>query len=268
MILNAINKSSPAPLILIRIAIVLLAIMLAGCGNLRGFKLLSPESAGLTPVGENIYIESGADQNLTAELRQAVQKAEGAIRAAYGSVNSKPIVHVCVTEGCYESFGGMGSRAKIYGDRILLSPRGLNWHFLAHEWSHAEMRSRLTFSAWWRMPSWFDEGVAVAVSEAPEHSEAHWQFLVASNIPRPTRDELFTYKSGRQWLDAVHRYGETQNTERRAKREPEVRPVYAAAGHEIRPWLAKVGSKGLLELIEHLNGDGEFDAVYRARPSP
>ena len=153
--------------------------------------------------------------------------------------------------------------AKVYGDRILLSPRGLSWHFLAHEWSHDEIRSRLTFSAWWHLPQWFDEGVAVAVSEAPEHSESHWQFLVASNIPRPTPQELHTFKSLRQWLDAVHRYGEDKNIERKAKGETEIRPVYSAAGHELRPWLAKAGSSGLLGFIERLNSGEEFESAYQ-----
>lgn len=244
-------------------ALLFLAVFLAGCSNLRGLMLLAPESFGLTPIAENIYVESGADEKTMTKLRAAMSQAEGAIRAAYASVESRPIVHACITERCYESFGGMGSRAKVYGDRILLSTRGFNWHFLAHEWSHAELRSRLTFRAWWHLPSWFDEGLAVSISDAPEHSEDHWKFLVAKNIQRPTRAELLTYKSGRQWLDAVHRYGETQNAERRAKGEPEVRPVYAAAGHEVRPWLAKVGSSGLLALIEHLNSGEDFDALYR-----
>lgn len=245
-------------------ALLFLAVFLPGCSNLRGFKLLAPESFGLTSVAENVYIESGADEKAMTELRAAMSKAEGAIHAAYGGMESRPVVHACITERCYESFGGIGSRAKVYGDRILLSPRGFNWHFLAHEWSHAELRSRLTFRGWWHLPSWFDEGLAVSISDAPEHSEDHWQFLVANNIQRPTRAELLSYKSGRQWLDAVHRYGETPNAERKAKGEAEVRPVYAAAGHEVRPWLAKVGSSGLLALIEHLNSGESFDAVYRA----
>ena len=152
--------------------------------------------------------------------------------------------------------------AKVYGKLILLSPRALNWHFLAHEWSHAEMSTRLTFFAWKRMPQWFDEGVAVAISEAPEHSENHWQFLVATNVPRPTPEELRTFKSLRQWLDAVHRYGEDRNIERSSKGEPELRPVYSAAGHELRPWLKKAGSAGLLDFIARLNGGEAFESAY------
>jgi len=104
----------------------------------------------------------------------------------------------------------------------------------------------------------------VAISEAPEHSQAHWQFLVASSVRRPTRAELFSYKYLRQWLDAAHRFGKTQNTERKAKGEPEIRPVYTAAGHEVRPWFAEVGSQGLLELNKRLNDGEEFETVYSA----
>jgi hypothetical protein len=153
--------------------------------------------------------------------------------------------------------------AKVYGERILLSPRALNWHFLAHEWSHAEMSTRLKFFAWTRMPRWFDEGVAVAISEASEHSESHWQHLVATDVPRPTREEPRTFKTLRQWLDAIHKYGEDKNIERKDKGEPEIRPVYSAAGHELRPWLVKVGSNGLLAFIDRMNDGADFEPAYQ-----
>jgi hypothetical protein len=246
------------------ILFLLSASLIGGCSVAQGGKLLAPESFGLTQVTPSIYVEAGANEEVRSTLRNAMEKAESAIRATYGSVNSRPIVHACVTERCYEAFGGRGgSVAKVYGDRILLSPRGLNWHFLAHEWSHAEMRSRITLRAWWNMPQWFDEGVAVAVSEAPEHSENHWQFLIASNIARPSREELHTFKSLRQWLGAVHRYGEDQNIERKAKGEPEIRPVYSAAGHELRPWLNSAGSSGLLRFIERVNGGEDIEFAYQ-----
>ena len=156
----------------------------------------------------------------------------------------------------------MGSKAKVYGNSILLSPRGLNCHYLAHEWSHDELRTRLTFRAWWQLPQWFNEGLAVAISEAPAHSEAHWQFLVDSGISRPTRAELLSYQTLRQWLDAVHHYGIVPNKERKAKGLAEIRPVYTAAGHEVRPWLAQAGTQGLLELIQRLNEGQVLDEVY------
>ena len=251
------------------LALLLSICVLGGCTVLQASKLLAPEGFGLVQVTPSIYVEAGTDVETQAKLREAMVKAETAIHSAYGSVVSRPIVNACISERCYETFGGRGgSVAKVYGDRILLSPRGLTWHFLAHEWSHAEIRNRLTVSAWWRMPQWFDEGVAVSMSEAPEHSEDHWQFLVASNIPRPGPDELHTFKSLNQWLAAVHKYGEHTNMQRKAKGQPEIRPVYAAAGHELRPWLAAAGAQGLFAFIAKMNAGEEFESAYQtANPS-
>jgi hypothetical protein len=117
--------------------------------------------------------------------------------------------------------------------------------------------------AFWHLPAWFDEGLAVVISEAPEHSELHWNNLVASNTPRPTRKELYTFKSLSQWYDAVHQYGDDKNMERKAKGEPESYPVYAAAGHELRPWVASVGRQGLLAFITQLNNGEEIESIYQ-----
>jgi hypothetical protein len=236
--------------------------LLGGCSVLQGGKLFAPETFGFERIAANIYVESGTDEATQSSLRAAMDKAESAIRAAYGSVQSRPIIHACITEQCLESFGGKGTFAKVYGKRILLSPRGLNWHFIAHEWSHAEMLTRLDFFAWRRMPQWFDDGVAVAISEAPEHSEQHWQFLVASNTPRPTREELYTLKSLSQWLAANRRYSDNKNAQRRARGETEIHSLYAAAGHELRPWLAAADVPGLLAFIEKMNAGEAFESAY------
>jgi hypothetical protein len=193
------------------LTLLLTLALLSGCGMLHSVaqsgKLLAPESFGLIPIAPHLYVEAGTDEATRDRLRADMARAEAAIRMAYGSVSARPTVHACVSEKCYAAFGGRGEMAKVFGQRILLSPRGLNWHFLAHEWSHAEMSTRLTLFAWKSMPQWFDEGLAVAISEAPEHSEDHWQFLIYTRIPRPTRDELLTYQSLKQWLAGVHRFG-------------------------------------------------------------
>lgn len=251
-------------------AVILLSLLvtLPGCSIVQGAKLYAPETFGFVAIAPNIYVESGTDEHTQAKLREAMDKAESAIRFAYGDAKAHPVVHACITEKCLESFGGKGTFAKVYYNRILLSSRGLNWHFIAHEWSHAEMSARLTFSAWKRMPQWFDDGVAVAISEAPEHSEQHWQFLVASNIARPAPEELHTLRSLNQWLDAVRRYSDNKNAERRARGESEIHSVYAAAGHELRPWLAAAGTSGLLAFIDKMNDGESFESAYQtANPS-
>ncbi|MBC7503219.1 MAG: hypothetical protein H7315_22390 [Herminiimonas sp.] len=239
---------------------------LSGCSAFQASKLIAPTTFGLGQLSSNIYVESGADHATRMKLQKDVAKAQSEIVATFGSAQSVPIVHACVTEGCYRQFGGYGSIAKVYGRRILLSPRGLSWQFLAHEWSHTEMSERLTFLAWRRMPQWFDEGLAVAVSQAPEHSEEHWQFLIDSNTPHPSRNELITYRTLNEWLAAVMKFGEPENPQRKARGEPEIRPVYAAAGHEVRLWLAKARTSGLMVFIDRLNHGDDFDQAYRSVP--
>lgn len=245
--------------------LLLLTLLLGGCSVLRGAQLWAPESAGLERAAPGLYVEASMPVRQRIELVAARAWAEAAIRRTYGEALSAPVVNACASETCYERFGGIGgSKAKIYGNRILISPRGLNGHFIAHEWSHAEMHKRLSLSGYLSLPSWFDEGVAVAISEAPEHSEAHWQYLVSHNVPRPDRAELMSLRSLSQWLDAVHRYGEDLNVQRIARGEPRVAPVYSAAGHELRPWLAVAGTAGLSRVIDALNNGDDFAMAYRA----
>lgn len=242
------------------------SILMTGCGNLLGAKLLAPEGFGLAPLAPSVFIEAGADEATKDKLRSEVAIAEIAIRNTYASLNSRPIINVCISAECYASLGGPSGTAGAafyFINRLLLSQQGLSWHFVAHEWSHIELLSRLNFRAWYRMPTWFDEGMAVAISQAPEHSENHWDFLGAKQIPRPTRDEVRSLKSLKQWNAAIHRYGEDQNNERRIKGEPLINPVYAAAGHEIRPWLASAGSSGLLAFIARLDDGEDFESIYQ-----
>jgi hypothetical protein len=110
--------------------------------------------------------------------------------------------------------------------------------------------------------------VEVAISEAPEHSEAHWQGLIASNASRPTPEELRTFKTLKEWLAAVRKYGDDESIERKARGTPKMRPVYAAAGHELRPWLAAAGTQGLLTLIARLNKGEDFESVYQMASHP
>ncbi|WP_273602278.1 hypothetical protein [Roseateles albus] len=234
-------------------------LLLSGCSTLKGGKLFAPELFGWVPVGANLYVERGTDEATQRSLVLAMSQAEAVIETAFGSVASRPVVHACVSAECLADFGGQGNIAKVYGDRILLSARGANWQFIAHEWSHAELFKRLSVRAWWRLPKWFDEGLAVVVSQAPEHSQAHWQYLVDAGIARPSDAELLSLQTRSQWLVAHNKYSDNKNGERRARGEPEIHALYAAAGHQVRPWLAAASRAGLLRLIERLNSGEEFD---------
>jgi len=86
--------------------------LLGGCSVLQGSKMLAPESFGLSPVSSNIYVEASADEATRAELGDAMVKAESAIRAAYGSVKSRPIVHACISETCFTNLAGAALKSQ------------------------------------------------------------------------------------------------------------------------------------------------------------
>jgi hypothetical protein len=248
---------------IVQIAGIVLAFgFLAGCNTLKGSKLLAPQAFGMVPIAHNIYVEAGTNDASRRALREAMAQAETVILSAYGSVEARPIVHACISRQCLESFGGGGTFAKVYGRHILLSARGMNWHFIVHEWSHAELYQRLGWGAWRRMPQWFDEGLAVALSDAPEHSEQHWQYLNESHIAFPDDEQLRTLNSLRQWNMAASSYSDNKNAERRARGETEIHALYAAAGHALRPWLAERGTQGLIDFIAALNSGRDFACAF------
>ena len=214
------------------IAIVAL-LLCTGCNTFRGAKLWAPSLFDMEPIADRIFVNKEMPPAERKEALMIVTQSKERITKYYGKVISRPKFFFCSTEECFKSFGGSTNRGQSFGDfATLISPRGISVSIVSHEWSHTELYSRID-SIWImrNIPQWFDEGLAVTVSEAPEFSDIQWQYLVDSNIFRPTRDELYSFKSIKQWVDAVRRYGIEKNIERKARGEPEVAPLYTAAGH-------------------------------------
>lgn len=240
-------------------------LLCTGCSSVNSAKLWVPAWFGMEPLSDRVFVNKEMPSSERDQVLVLVSASEKQIIKYYGKATSAPRFFFCSTEECFRSFGGSTNRAKSFGQSAsLFSPRGMSVSIVSHEWSHAELYSRI--DSFWIMrsiPTWFDEGLAVTVSEAPEHSEAHWQFLGAANIIRPTRDELYSFKSLKDWISAVHRYGDDSNVDRKAKGEPEIYPLYSAAGHEVRSWLADAGTPRLLTFIERMRNGENFETVYR-----
>ena len=88
-------------------------------------------------------VERGTGEARQVALHAAKAQAAQVMRAACGSVEAKPISYACISRQWLESSGGDGTVAKFHGHYILLSERGMNWHFIVHERSHAAMFERL-----------------------------------------------------------------------------------------------------------------------------
>ena len=158
----------PKRTVLVATVLVILAI---GC-----LPLLSPAVAayacpscyGLQRVTGSLIVDPAMSVEDRTKLQEIVARAAVQVADFYGSFAQQPILLACATEECDRRLGGKGARANTYGTTFIrLSPRGLNQAILAHEFSHVELHARigvfrLLVGA---IPAWFDEGLAVIVSD-------------------------------------------------------------------------------------------------------
>ena len=130
-----------------------------------------PRCYGFDKVADNVYVEQGMSVELRATVQTTVDAARDRVRHFYGSLTGNPSVLVCATEPCYYRFGGKSRGLAVLDQALFLSPRGSSLVIAAHELSHIELHHRLgllkTVSK--SIPQWFDEGVAVVVSDDPRY---------------------------------------------------------------------------------------------------
>lgn len=246
--------------------LILLLLFLSGCTEFHKTKayLLPPSVLGMEELAPRVFVDKEMSLAQREEFRQVVYVAGTNIANFYGSIASQPVILACSTDECFSGIGGGKSLGKDLGkSKILISRRGLTIPILTHEWSHAELRTRMDakFDGIFGMnsiPTWFDEGLAVVVSEEPRHSEKVWERIVAQKMDTPRLDDLVTLKG---WNKAAGKYGDVDC----ALGVPgKINVVYATAGHEVRSWHRTVGREGLLKLIDRIKSGENFENSYAA----
>ncbi|MEU8661476.1 hypothetical protein [Actinoplanes philippinensis] len=123
-----------------------------------------PQCYGLSSLGDGVYAERDDEA-----YHRIVDAAEQRISAFYGGRTSDARVLICATTECYRSIGGGGEKGQAFGRWALrLSPDGANETIATHELAHIELHKRLG-SAYESVPDWFDEGLAVLISDDPRY---------------------------------------------------------------------------------------------------
>ncbi len=229
------------------LVLVVVALMPA-CAGVRSVRLYAPAASGLAPVQPRLYVDpamtpAGRDA-FAADLTAGRRRAE----AFFGGLVASPAVVACASAACYRRFGGIGPKAVFRNGTILLSPEGLSPVIVAHELSHAELAARIGgFRTWWRVPQWFDEGIAVLASGDPEYTEEAWRRATdnGANVPA-----LAALESLRGWLRVTGKDGKTKQLS------------YGTARHEVARWYAAAGPAGFRALIDNLRNGGDFRETY------
>jgi hypothetical protein len=203
-----------------------------------------PRCFGLVALRDGLYTERGlspADQRRLVDL---YTDANQRVSDFYQGRESAPSVLACFSTGCYSRIGGGGERGVAVLNRaVMLSPRGIDPVIAAHELSHVEFHERLGAQRE-QIPQWFDEGLAVLVSDDSRYLLAN----TAADRCRVTSgaSDGALPSTLDAWLGAAS--ADEQ--------------VYAKAACRVSRWVgAHGGSRAVLDLIDRLKDGEHFTAI-------
>lgn len=238
---------------------LVIALSISACTAASNARLwIPPVVSGMERVSPELVLEAPITR-VDAEQAEALQKeAKRLLAVVWTERQSSPELWICQTEVCYQRLGGGSPVGKSFGySRTLMSQRGQTAGILAHEWWHAEFWHRIGLSKVSSVPRWFDEGVAVWISQEPRHSETMYQRVLTQGIAPPKLESLVSFDD---WDAAVGRYGDHLKT-------PDlnaINVIYPTAGHEVRRWIEIVGVDGLRRLVKDLAAGADFSSSYTA----
>ncbi|TYB68747.1 hypothetical protein FXF51_09465 [Nonomuraea sp. PA05] len=203
-----------------------------------------PGCYGLTELQPSLYTENNLSDTQKSQIKQTVTEARRRVSTFYGTQTSSPTLLICATQSCYERIGGGQERGiAVLNRAVMLSPKGIDPVIASHEMSHVELHNRLTSGH--DVPQWFDEGLAVVVSDDARYL-----------APASSGDRCLTAPSGplpvtlNEWLSSASKDATT----------------YAKSACQVSRWLRDNGGRAaLLSLVEHLNAGTPFATLV---PSP
>lgn len=216
-------------------------VCMSGCSSVRSAKLYAPSWFGFSEISDGVYVDNQMSDSQRQEFLKTLSLSKGRVSTFFGVLTGAPKVFACSSEECYVEHGGGTDKGRAYGESmLLLSPRGLNTVITSHELTHIELHHRIgSFRSWHNIPSWFDEGLAVLVSEDPRYSDEAWLKLTNNGLNAPELKNIGKMLGRGEWLLA-----------------------YGTARHEVGGWYRRVGPSGLALLIADVRNGKDFDSEF------
>ncbi|GJE55477.1 MULTISPECIES: hypothetical protein [Methylobacterium] len=206
--------------------------------------LSCPQCFGFEPVDGSIFVDREATPDDRTRIVSLVAEGRGNVEAFYGRPEPLPRILACTTEACYRRLGGGGSRGMALMDAgLVLSPRA-DATIAAHELAHIAFHARIGRIATWErtIPQWFDEGLAVFISEDARYlapASVSDRCLVEPDGPLPT--------DRASWIERA-----------------ESQALYAKAACRVGRWVSRMG--GMPQVRAAITRWGEGAPFDAARP--
>lgn len=217
--------------------------------NAVGYRMTVPYRSAFCEISDNIYINTEylGDKE---ELIGLIESAKERVKDFFGDLRSldKTVIIICDDDRLLTKLGGdhdtMSTIFPIEKLYISVSDEYLSIDILAHELTHAELHTRLSVSAQKKLPTWFDEGIALQNDYREQYAFEAWVVQTDNGRHTIALEDM---------NEASEFYAGTLE-DRRFR--------YLNAKHEVSGWMETNKRQGLLELIDKLNHGEDFLIAY------
>ena len=217
--------------------------------NAVGYRMTVPYRSSFCEITDNVYIntEYSGDRKETIRL---IDSAKERVTEFFGDLSSlnETVIIICDDDRLLTKLGGDHDIMSVYfpveKHYISVSNEYLSIDILAHELTHAELHTRLSASAQKKLPTWFDEGLALQNDYREQYGPEAWiEQTENGKKVLPLED-----------MDTPSEFYAGAAEDRRFR--------YLNAKHEVGVWMNIHQQKGLLQLFDKLNNSEEFDIAY------
>ena len=217
--------------------------------NPTGYRMSVSCRASFEKISDNVFVNrnyAGNRDDIAALIDEAIARDTD----FFGSLvcRDHTIIIICDDEKLLAKLGGDHDTQTVLSpvkkSYVSVSTEYLNVDVLAHELTHAELHERLSSKALRRIPTWFDEGIALQNDYREQYSPETWAEQTDNGKHTVAHEDMDT---------GAEFYSGTRE-DRRFR--------YLNAKHDVSEWLENHGLQDFMNLIDRLNGGEDFRAAY------